>query len=378
MDTTVPAFPTSRPSLGAEEFEALQAVFESRWLGTGALTKQFQEEIASFLGVRHVVAVNSGTAAMHIALEALGIGGGDEVIVPSFTFVSTIQAIVVTGARPVFCDIELDTGQMDVTDAISRITPRTRAILPVHYGGSTVDMDRLLKAASEHSLRLVEDAAHAFGSTYRGRKIGSLSDVTCFSFDPIKNITCGTGGAVTTNDDGLAYKLTLLSNVGLPVDSWTRLTQPDGQKFDVAGHGYRYRMVDLNAAIGLQQLTKAGHFRCRKVEIAKRYDEAFRDLPGIKLLRRDWNETFPFHYAIRVLDGRQADLASRLRASGIGTTVHFTPNHFHTAFAAYASKLPATEQLFSEILTLPLFVELTDTDAEFVIGQVCSFFRESD
>lgn len=377
-DTTaeipIPLLPTSRPCLGSEELEALKAVFDTRWLGTGVLTRQFQDEIAEFLGVRNVIAVNSGTAAIHIALEALGIGPGDEVIVPSFTFISSIQAVVMAGAQPIFCDIELESGQMDVSDAVSRISARTRAILPVHYGGSTVDMEQLLAAAQEQGLYVVEDAAHAFGSTYHGQYIGSFGDVTCFSFDPIKNITCGTGGAVVTNDDDIASRLRLLSNVGLPVDSSASLMSNNTPGFDVASNGYRYRMADFNAAVGLQQLRKAEQFRSGKIKIAKRYDEAFRDLPGVKLIHRDWNQTFPFNYTIRVCDGKQTELAMHLRTAGIGTTIHFKPNHLHSAFAGCTTKLPATEQLFNEILTLPFYVDLSDEDVELVVNKVREFF----
>jgi len=369
----IPDLPTSRPCLGEEEVTALEAVVASHWLGTGALTRRFEDEIASFLGATHVIALNSGTAAIHIALEACGIGAGDAVVVPSFTFVSTIQAILAAGARPIFCDIELDSGQLSVEDALSRITPETRAILPVHYGGTSVELDPLLEQARTHGLKIIEDAAHAFGSSYRDRPIGTLGDVTCFSFDPIKNITCGGGGAAVTESAELAARLRMLSNVGLPLDSWARMMQPEGMSFDVCGHGYRYRMLDLNAAIGLQQLPKARAFQERKLAIVRRYDEAFQGMAGLALLRRDWASTFPFHYAIRVIDGRQKALAAHLRANGIGTTIHFPANHSHTAFARYATSLPVTEQMVREILTLPLYVGLSDTDVERVIDAVQVF-----
>ena len=365
--------PTSRPCLGAEEVTALEAVVASHWLGTGTLTQQFEDEIASFLGATHVIALNSGTAAIHIALEACGIGSGDAVIVPSFTFVSTIQAIVATGARPIFCEIEPDSGQLCVDDALSRITPETRAILPVHYGGTSVDLDPLLSQAQARGLKIIEDAAHAFGSSYRDRQIGTLGDVTCFSFDPIKNITCGGGGAAVTESAELAARLRMLANVGLPLDSWSRMNRPEGMSFDVSGHGYRYRMLDLNAAIGLQQLPKARAFQERKLAIVRRYDEAFHNIPGLALLRRDWESTFPFHYAIRVTDGRQQALAAHLRSGGIGTTIHFPANHQHTAFARYATPMPITEQMVREILTLPLYVGLSDVDVEQVIDAVRVF-----
>jgi perosamine synthetase len=371
----IPRIPTNRPSFGEQEPAALNAVLDSCWLGTGALTQQFEAAVSEFLGATHVVAVNSGTAALHIALEALGIGEGDEVIVPSFTFVSTIQAILAAGARPVFCEVNLADAQFDTEDASRRITPQTKAFLPVHYGGACTDMDRLLDLADRHGIPIVEDAAHAFGSSWKGCSIGTLGDIGCFSFDPIKNITCGTGGAAVTNSNEIAARLRLLSNVGMEEDSWTRLVARKLGTLTVGGRGYRYRMVDLNAAIGLSQLPKANQFRERKKRIVSRYDSAFSALPGIRLLdQRGKDDVFPFNYAIRVLGGRQTALADFLRTKGIGTTVHFMPNHLHLTFAEYASPLPATEQLFREILTLPLYSDLADKDVDYVIDQVSSFF----
>ena len=369
----IPTLPTSRPCLGSEELAALQAVVNSQWLGTGSLTQQFEAGVADVVAARHVIALNSGTAALHIGLEACGIGPGDAVIVPSFTFVSTIQAILASGARPIFCEIEAESGQLCVDDALSRITPQTRAIVPVHYGGTSVDLDPLLAGAHQQGLKVIEDAAHAFGSSYKGQPIGSFGNVTCFSFDPIKNITCGGGGAAVTDDDHLAARLRGLANVGLPLDSWERMMGPEGMSFDICSHGYRYRMLDLNAAIGLQQLRKARTFQKRKRQIAQRYDQAFQAIPGLALLRRNWPETFPFHYAIRVLDGHQQALAHHLRAAGIASTIHFPANHKHTAFAGFATPLPITEKLVSEILTLPLYVNLTDADVELVIHTVQEF-----
>jgi perosamine synthetase len=195
--------PVQRPYLGQEELTAVAKVFDGRWLGMGAVTQEFEERLREFLGAKYVLAVNTGTAALHLALTALDIGPGDEVIVPSLTFVSSVQATLAVGARPVFCEVNEDTLTIDVHDVGRRVTVRTRAVMPMHYGGLVCDMDALLPFAREKKIWVVEDAAHAFGSSYEGRKVGTLGDVTCFSFDPVKNISCGEGGAIVLQSGSL-------------------------------------------------------------------------------------------------------------------------------------------------------------------------------
>ena len=193
--------PVHRPYLGEDELRAIARVLESRWVGMGAVTREFEEKLREYLGARHVIAVSSGSAALHVALHALDLQPGDEVIVPSLTFVASVQAIVAVGATPVFCEICADTLNMDMSDALGRVTARTKVIMPVHYGGVACDMNELLPAARDREIRVVEDAAHAIGSAYQNRRVGTLGDITCFSFDAIKNITCAGGGAVTTDQD---------------------------------------------------------------------------------------------------------------------------------------------------------------------------------
>lgn len=244
------AIPIARPAVGAEELAAVGRVFESDWLGAGPVADRFALRVSEKVGAAHVVAVNSGTAALHAAMTALGLGDGDEVIVPSMTFVSTVQAIVAVGATPVFCEVLPETLNIDVADVAGRITPRTRAVLPVHYGGEPCDLSALLALTAKQGLSVVEDAAHAFGSSYQGNPIGSHSDIACFSFDPIKNITCGLGGAVATNDKMLADRIRLVTNVGIDPSSIDR-TIIGPQPYAIAAAGLRYRMSDVNAAIGL-------------------------------------------------------------------------------------------------------------------------------
>jgi perosamine synthetase len=368
-----PVIPVHRPYLGREELDAVGRVFESRWLGMGAVTKEFEQRLREFLGVKHVIATNTGTAALHLALDALDLQPGDEVIVPSLTFVSSVQAILAAGGRPVFCEVSDATLTVDAEDAFRRVTPRTRVIMPVHYGGRACEMDELLPSARERGIRIVEDAAHAFGSSYRGRMVGTLGDATCFSFDPIKNITCGGGGAVATDDDEIAERALPVRHAGVQADSWSRRLSERPWSYKVIVAGYRYHLSDVNAAIGLEQLKRMEAFKARKRAIVRRYDEAFHGVSGLALLRADPEATFPFSYVVRVLDGRRDGLMAHLEGQGIATTVEFTPNHLQPAFARFASPLPVTERLYEEILTLPLHVEMTDADVERVIAAVRSF-----
>jgi len=330
--------------------------------------------VKALLGVEHVIAVNTGTSALHLALDALAIGPGDEVVLPSLTFAAAVQTVLAVGARPVFCDVELETLNIDVADAASRVTVATKAVVPVHYGGLACDMDALQELAAAKRLKVIEDAAHAFGSTYRGRPIGTLSDATCFSFDPIKNITCGEGGAVATNLDEVASSIEAKRILGIDNDTWTRYRGERNWFYGVVTPGYRYHMSNINAAIGLRQLPRMDAFRARKVAIVRAYDEAFCRFPGARLIRHDLEEQFPFFYIMRVTDGRRDALIAHLKEHRIGSGVHYIPNHIQPLFERFRVPLPRTEQLFEEIITLPLYFEMTDEDVDRVIGAVQEFF----
>ncbi len=367
--------PTFRPCLGADELDAIARVFDSRWLGYGDVTQAFERELAEYLGVRRVVAVNSGTAALHLALEGLGLQAGDEVIVPSLTFVSTVQAIVLAGATPVFCEVDPDTLCLDVEDVARRVTARTRSVVPVHYGGAACDLDGLRALASAHHLRIVEDAAQAFGSSWRGTPIGASGNPTCFSFDPIKNLTCGDGGAIATDDEALAQRILPRRNVGIDRESWRRFREPRDWRYSVVSPGYRYLMNNMSAAIGLTQMKRLPEFLARKLAIVRQYDAAFTGLHGLQLLRRDWTSVFPFSYVVRVLDGRRDAMLEFLRLRGVMTMIQFPPNHLQPAFSAWRIPLPVTESLFDEILTLPLYHEMSGADVGRVAEGVQDFLR---
>jgi dTDP-4-amino-4,6-dideoxygalactose transaminase len=358
--------PTARPYTGEEEIEAVAEVLRSGWLGYGPAAVAFEKAVAERVGAPHVIGVNSGTAALHLAVAALGVGPGDEVIVPSLTFVACPQAILAAGATPVFAEVEPGTLCLDVEDVAARVTPATRAVMPVHYGGQPCDLDAIHALARGHDLVVIEDAAHAFGSTYRGQPIGGLSDATCFSFDPIKTITCGEGGGIAVRDEEVAARLRTMRGLGIDAEAYSRSRAKHFHGQLVVSPGFRYHLSDINAAIGLRQLDRFEFLRDRRRAIYARYVEALRGVEGAALLGVDLAEAVPFHFVVRVLDGRREHVLESLRARGIGAGVHYPPNHLQPAFAGLtaALPLPATELVGAQILTLPLFPAMTDDDVD--------------
>ena len=365
----------SRGCLAAEELAEVQAAFDYGYFGLAAKVTEFEEQLAKYLGAEYVVAVNTGTSALHLALDALGIGAGDEVIVPSLTFVGSFQAISATGAMPVACDVESDTLLMDMEDVRKRVTPRTKAVMPVHYAGNPCDMDALLELGYRPGVRIVEDAAHAFGSVYKGRRIGSFGDVAIFSFDSIKNITCGEGGAVLCKDSKLADLMREKRLLGMDRKSHASSSwKARSWHFEVKTQGFRYHMSNINAAIGLAQLRKADTFIARRREICKRYDAAFRNLPKIRSLRINYEDVAPHIYVVRVQDGRRDALMQFLKDRDIETGIHYIPNHLHPYYRQERLCLPETERAFGEIITLPLHCGLSNADVDTVIASVREFF----
>ncbi len=363
-----------RPSIGNEELEEVRKVFETGWLGMGSQVIEFENMVKEYLGVRNVVAVNTGSTALHITLDAYGIGPGDEVITPSLTFCAGIQGIISLGAIPVFCEVDPDTLNIDLDDMTGRITSKTKAIMPVHYCGYPCDMDRLLGIAGEKKVVVIEDAAHAFGSTYKGRKIGSIGDAACFSFDPIKNFTCGEGGAVTLNDDKFAEAIRRKRSLGITRDSWQRQKKAQSWYYEVVTQGYRYHMSNINAAIGIVQLKKLGRFIERRRWIVEEYNKAFKRIEGINIFKWEIREMAPFMYILRVDGDRRDEMMDFLASKGVASGVHYIPNHLQPFFSKYATELPATEKVWKEIVTLPLFYDMTDNDVELVISSVREFF----
>jgi len=370
--------PVSKPSIGTEELKAIEPVFKSGWLGMGSVVKEFEDAIAAFIGgepLSYVVAVNTGTTAMHIALSALGVDTGDEVIIPSRTFVATAQIVTATGATPVFCDIEEDTLNIDVDDLKRCITKKTKAIIPVHYRGLPCNMNAILKLARDNNITVIEDAAHALGSSYYGKKIGSFGDLTCFSFDPIKTITCGEGGAVITRDKKIYESIVRKRILGIDKDTWSRYRNERSWSYDVIEQGFRYHMSNINAAIGLVQIKKFEQMNKRKIDIAKRYDEEFAPIEGLSLLRIEYENLGLFTYIIKVKE-RRDELMVHLKEKGIGSGIHYIPVHHFTYYKNFLrNPLPITDKVYEQILTLPLYPDMTDKEADLVIKEVHSFFH---
>ncbi len=365
----------SRGCLGKEELARVKEAFDYGYFGLAGMVLEFEEALKKFLGAKHVVATNNGTSALHLALDALGIGEGDEVIVPSLTFIGSFQAISATGAAPVPCEVYPDTLSLNIADVQKRITPKTKAVMPVHYAGNPCDMDTLLKIAGEHSIRIVEDAAHALGSYYKGRKIGSFGDIICFSFDSIKNITCGEGGAIICQDAELAELLRQKRLLGIDRKSHAAAWKERVWTYEVKTQGFRYHMSNINAAIGLEQLKKIDLFISRRREICRKYDGAFGKIAGISCLRLNYDEVAPHIYVLHVGNGKRDKLMTYLKELDIETGINYIPNHLQPFYQKENTGLPETEKAYQEILTLPLHCGLSDDDVSRVIQGVIEGLR---
>lgn len=374
----------SRSIVGEAEARAASRVIqEDGYLGMGNEVRLFEEELARYLGVEpwQVITANTGTAALHLALDAAAAsssvaGGRPEVLVPSLTFVASFQAVTAAGCTPVPCDVLPETGTLDLADAARRLTPRTIAIMPVHYASNPWQLDAVYAFASERGLRVVEDAAHAFGCKHHGRRIGSFGDLVCFSFDGIKNITCGEGGCLVTFDAAsaqLAADARLLSVRG---DTSQRFSGGRSWDPDVTRQGWRYHMSNIMAAIGRVQLGRLeGEFLPARRVLAAVYEKRLANLAGLALLRTDPQDFVVRHIMpVRVTGGRKDALKEALNAQGIPTGVHYKPNHLLSFFGGGAQHLPATEQLYAELLTLPLHPGLTIANVESVCQAITSFF----
>jgi perosamine synthetase len=355
--------PIARPSIGKEELKNVEKVFATNWLGMGSFVYEFEKQIERYLGVKYAIAVNTGTTAIHIALSGIGISRGDEVIVPSLTFAGSVQPIVNLGAKPVFCEVNPDTLNIDVADAKKRITKKTRAMVIVHYGGMACDMEKILAIGKRYNIHIVEDAAHAFGSSYKGKKMGSFGDIACFSFDPIKNLTCGEGGCVTTNSARLAGILRKKRLLGISKDTWMRYKNKRSWFYEIVTEGYRYHMSNINAAIGLAQFGKLEKFIVKKKRIVKEYDNFFKNVEGIELLRRDYAETAPFNYTIKIKKNRDRFI-QYMAKNGISVGINYIPNHIQPFFKRFKKRLPVTEKVWKEIVSLPLYHDMRKQDLE--------------
>lgn len=363
----------AKPLIGKEELEAVGKVFQTGWLGMGSSVFQFEEELKKMFKRKYVICVNTGTTAIHVALDALGVGPGDEVIVPSLTFAGTVQPILMCGAKPVFCDIETDDLNISIGHLKKLINKKTKAVIPVHYGGMPCQMNEILALAKRKGLRVIEDAAHAFGSKYHDKYVGSFGDIACFSFDPIKNITCGEGGAILLDDDKIAEIIIKKRILGIDQDTWNRYKHKRNWFYEVHMRGYRYHMNNINAAIGLTQLKKFGKLAKKRKTLAKFYDRNLSSVKDVQLLKHDYNEIIPFNYTILVEDRDR--LMNFLNKRSIGTLINYIPNHLQPMFKRKTVKLPNTESVYEKILSIPMHAGLGLKEGRIVTDAVKEFYR---
>lgn len=364
--------PVSRPTLHAEEMERIADVLKSGMWTTGPTTTMFEERLSAYLGGVPCVGLSSCTAALHLGLSAMGVGPGDEVVLPTWTFASTAHVVEWLGATPVLCDIEGDSLNMDVEKAEALCTERTKAVIPVHMAGYPCDMDAVAALAAKRGLAVVEDAAHAIGTEYDGGKIGGFSDVTCFSFYATKNLAMGEGGAVSCRDAAVAEKIRTLGYLGINKDAFKRYEKAGAWRYDVASLGYKYNLDSLHAAIGLAQMDHLDSMNEQRRRLAQRYRET---LPQeIAPTRVSSRHTHAHHiYPVLLPEGvDRDDFFMRLKDHNIGASVHFMPLHMHGHYAGRhaAENFPIANDLFGKAITLPLHCSMTEDDVDYV-AEVC-------
>jgi perosamine synthetase len=384
--TTAAKFlPFHRPSIDQEEIEAVRDVLESGWLTTGPRAREFELAFSSYIGCAHAVALNSCTAALHLALAAIGISEGDEVILPTMTFASSGEVVLYFKARPVLVDCIEGSFHMDPDQVARSITTRTKAILPVHYAGYACDMDPILDIARRHSLKVVEDAAHALPSRYKTKMVGNLGDITCFSFYVNKTLATGEGGMATTDNPEYAERIRILGLHGISRDAWKRYTAEGSWRYEIQEIGYKYNLTDLQAALGLVQLAKCDAMCLRRGVIAERYTQALEALSAYETPRNPWDVTHAWHlYVLRVnhsaLSINRDQVIEELKSRGIGTSVHFIPLHLHPLYQRSLSyrtgDFPNAEHEFERAISLPIYPSMTDEDVDSVVEALHDIARK--
>lgn len=367
------------PCIGEEEIAEVVDSLRSGWLGTGPKVGRLEESMRAYTGARFALALHSCTAALHLSMLSTGLGEGAEVITTPMTFCATVNAILHAGAAPVLVDCDRETQLIDPQRIEDAITPRTRAIIPVHLAGRACDLDAIRDIADRHDLLVIEDAAHALEATYRGRKIGTIGDLTCFSFYVTKNVTTGEGGVVTTDDPDLAERIKVLGLHGLSRDAWTRYSDAGYKHYQVHAPGFKYNMMDLQAAIGIHQLPRVGAWRIRREEIWDRYDEAFADLPVERPAPAESGNVHARHLYTLMIDADRCGLTRdrfmhELHVLGIGTGVHYVGVHLHAYYrdrwGFRPEDFPNATWISARTVSLPLSPALSDDDVEDVVRAV--------
>jgi perosamine synthetase len=365
-----------KPFISEEEIDEMVDTLRSGWLSMGPKTIRFEEEFNNYIGAKKSVAVSSWTAAGHLTLEAFGIEKGDEVIVPTMTFPATAEIVCYFGAKPIIVDVEEDTLNISLKEIEKAITPKTKAIIPVHYGGQPCDLDEIQEIANAYGLKVLEDAAHSLPATYKGKKIGTISDVTCFSFYATKTLSTGEGGMICTNDQEIAERCAIMRLHGINRDAWKRYSESGSWYYEVVAPGYKYNFTDLQASLGLPQLKKVDAMWTWRKKIADRYLEGLKDLeliqlPTVKNDRESSWHLFPVRLNLEMLTKNRAQIIDELKKHNIGVGVHFMPVHQHLyyseTFKLDDKNFPIASASFPRLMSLPIYPGMTDESVEKVI-----------
>lgn len=375
--------PYGRQQIDDDDIQAVVDVLRSDWLTTGPKVAEFEGAFAEYVGSEEAVAVCNGTAALHAAVAALGIAPGDEVIVPAMTFAASANCVVYQGGTPVFADVDAETLLIDPLEVEAKITSQTKAVVAVDYAGQPADYDVLLEIADRHGIAVISDACHALGASYKGRKVGTLSNLSAFSLHPVKHITAGEGGVVTTNDPTFATQMRIFRNHGITSDH--RQRESAGSWFyEMVNLGFNYRLTDFQCALATSQLKKLDGWIDRRQEIAARFDGVFAELPAIRPLKVMRGVSHAYHLYVIRLDANLLRVARRqvfaaLRAEGIGGNVHYIPVHLHpfyrNRFGTAPGMCPTAEAVYEDLLTLPMFAGMNDDDVEDVIEALIKVTR---
>lgn len=375
--------PLNRPSIGEKEIRSVESCLKSGWITTGPLCKEFENEFCRLTGAGYAVSLTSATAGLHLLLLALGLENGDEVITPSLTFASTVNMISMQGCEPVFIDVDYDTLNMDEDRLESAITKKTKAIIPVHFAGAPVDMDKIMKIADRHHLFVIEDAAHAVGTYYKGRHAGSFGHPAIFSFHPIKNITTGEGGMITLQDETLEKAIRLLRFHGIERDAWKRYGKGGNPAYDITTPGFKYNMTDMQAALGLAQLSRLGELNQRRKAIAEMYLQELKGIDGMGLpVCPSYEHIHAWHlFVVKILAIDRERFMEKLADYNIGYGLHFPACHLFSYIKNQQKRrkdnLSVTEDVAKNILSIPLFPDMKDDDVYYVCEAIKEIIRHA-